>query len=110
LDVSYANKKILKAHDTKFLGLLVDSTLFWKPHIEQVLHNLSIACYALRSIKPYMSQEVIKMVYHAYFHSTMLYGIIFWGNSTDSKIIFKMQKRAIRIITDSKNRDSCRDF
>jgi hypothetical protein len=88
LDVSYANKKILKAHDTKFLGLLVDSTLSWKPHIEQVLHNLSTACYALRSIKPYMSQEVMKMVYHTYFHSTMLYGTIFWGNSTDSKDIF----------------------
>jgi hypothetical protein len=43
LDVSYANKNILKAHDTKFLGLLVDSMLSWKPHIEQVLHNLSIA-------------------------------------------------------------------
>jgi hypothetical protein len=27
----------------------------------------------------------------------MSYGIIFWGNSTDSSKIFKMQKRAIRI-------------
>jgi hypothetical protein len=110
LDVSYANKKILKAHDTKFLGLLVDSTLSWKPHIEQVLHNLSTACYARRFIKPYMSREVMKMVYHAYFHSTMLYRIIFWVNSTDSQKIFKMQKRAIRIIIGSKNRDSCRDL
>jgi hypothetical protein len=40
----------------------------------------------------------------------MLYGIIFWGNSTDSKRMFKMQKRAIRIIAGSKNRDSCRDL
>jgi hypothetical protein len=110
LDVNYANNKILKAHDTKFLGLLVNSTLSWKPHTEQVLHNLSIACYALRSITPYMSQEVMKMVYHAYFHSTMLYRIIFWGNSTDSQKNFKMQKRAIRIITGSKNRDPCRDL
>jgi hypothetical protein len=30
LDVSYANKTIFKAHDTKFLGLLTDSTLSWK--------------------------------------------------------------------------------
>jgi hypothetical protein len=90
LDVSYANKNILQAHNTKFLALVVDSTLSWKPHIEQVLHNLSIACYALRSVKPYMSQEVMKMVYHAYFYSAMLYRIILWGNSTDSQNIFKM--------------------
>jgi hypothetical protein len=54
LDVSYANKIIIKAHDTKFLGLLIDSTLSWKLHIEQVLHMLKGACYALSSIKPYM--------------------------------------------------------
>jgi hypothetical protein len=53
-----------------------------------------------------MSQEVMKMVYHAYFLSTVLYGIIFWGNSTDSQKKFKMQKRA----ADSKNRDSRRDL
>jgi hypothetical protein len=58
---------------------------------------LSAACYAFRSIKPYMSQEVMKMVYYAYFHSAMSYGIIFWGSSTDSTKIFKMQKRTIRI-------------
>jgi hypothetical protein len=64
---------------------------------------LNAACYALRSIKP-----VMRMVFYAYFHSIMSYGIIFWGNYTDSTKIFKMQQRAIRIIIGSKNRDSCR--
>jgi hypothetical protein len=35
-------------------------------------------------------------------------GIIFWGNSPHSIKVFKMQKRIIRIITNSGNRDSCR--
>jgi hypothetical protein len=34
--------------------------------------------------------------------------IIFWENSPYSDSIFKLQKRAIRIITNSRNRDSCR--
>jgi hypothetical protein len=38
----------------------------------------------------------------------MSYGIIFWGNSAHSINIFKLQKRIIRIITNSRNRDSCR--
>jgi hypothetical protein len=50
-----ANKTMFKAHDTKLLRLLTDSTLPWKLHIEKVLHLLSAACNALRSIKPYMS-------------------------------------------------------
>jgi hypothetical protein len=38
------------------------------------------------------------------------YGIIFWANCSDSNIIFKLQKRAIRIITQSKNKASCREL
>jgi len=41
----------------------------------------------------------------------MAYGWIFWGgNSTNSKCIFKLQKRVIRIIMGAKNNDSCREF
>jgi hypothetical protein len=54
--------------------------LSWKLHIEHISHMANEACYALRSIKPYKSQEVVKMVYYAYFYSTMSYGIIYWGN------------------------------
>jgi len=38
----------------------------------------------------------------------MSYGIIFWGNSADNDDIFKLQKRAIRVKTNSSNRTSCR--
>jgi hypothetical protein len=78
LEITYANKLISKALDTKFLGIHVDSTQSWKIHIEQIIPKLSAACYAVRSIKPFMSQEILKMVYYAYFHSIVNYGLIFW--------------------------------
>jgi hypothetical protein len=37
----------------------------------------------------------------------MIYGIIFWGNSTGSKGVFQLQKKIIRIITGSKYKTSC---
>jgi hypothetical protein len=40
----------------------------------------------------------------------MSYGLIFWGNSTDSDDIFKIQKRIIRIITNSNKNASCREL
>jgi len=41
----------------------------------------------------------------------MFYGLIFGGrNSTNSKFVFKLQKKAIRIIMGAKNNDSCRKF
>jgi len=50
------------------------------------------------------------MVCYAFFHSIMSYNLIFWGNSTNSKRVFKLQKQAIRIIMGAKNSDSCRGF
>jgi len=49
-----------------------------------------------------MSPETMRMVYFAYLHSILSYGIIFWGNQSYSDKIFKIQKRAIRIITNSR--------
>jgi hypothetical protein len=38
------------------------------------------------------------MAYYAYVHSIMSCKIIFWGNSTHSNLIFKIQKRIVKII------------
>ena len=40
----------------------------------------------------------------------MNYGIIFGGNQPHSEKIFKIQKKVIRIITNSRARDSCREL
>jgi len=57
-----------------------------------------------------MSPETLRMVCFAYIHSIMSYGIILGGNQPYSDKIFKTQKRVIRIITNSRMRDSCREL
>jgi hypothetical protein len=39
----------------------------------------------------------------------MSYGIMFWGNSSQAERVFKLQKRAVRIMKGCGLRDSCRD-
>ena len=50
------------------------------------------------------------MINFSYVHSVMSYGIIFGGNSHHSDCVFKIQKRIIRIITNTGRRDSCREL
>jgi hypothetical protein len=50
------------------------------------------------------------MVYFSLVHSIISNGIIFWGSSAYAKIIFKIQERIIRIITNSRNVDSCQNL
>jgi hypothetical protein len=58
-----------------------------------------------RVIRPFLSLNSLKIIYHAYFHSVITYGVIFWGTSSHSLNNFKLQKRIVRI-----PRDSCRTF
>jgi hypothetical protein len=79
----------------------------WKKRIDTITGKLNKACYIIRKCKLYLSNDALKMVYFAFFHSVTSYGLIFWGNSTYSKCVFKLQKRAVRLIMGAGNRDSC---
>ena len=98
---------ITNVNSTKFLGIIIDGSLSWKEHISDLTSKLNKACYAIRAVKPLLSVHVLRTIYFSYFHSIMSYGIIFWGNSPVSSKIFKIQKRAIRIMTNKSRQESC---
>jgi hypothetical protein len=58
----------------------------------------------IRYPKTYTSASSLTIIYHAFFHSAMSYGIIFWGNSSHSSTISSMLKKAIRIMEGCGNR------
>ena len=106
----HINKTTATVKSIKFLGLTIDTILNWKRHISDLKPRLNKACYAIRSIKPFMSLAALKSTYYSYAHFIMYYGLIFWGNSADSDDIFKIQKRKIRIITNFNKSASCREL
>jgi len=107
INTTHGNNHISKANHIKFLGLYINDTLTWNTHIDNILPKLCSACFAMRSVKPSLSQQMLKAIYYSYFHSIMSYGIIFWGQSTNSIQVFRLQKKILRIMMGCKNRDSC---
>src|SRR5215469_6978263 len=101
---------ILQTNFVTFLGITVDNTLSWQQHIDTITPKSNKACYIIRRSKLYLSNDALKMVYYTFFHSVMSHGLIFWGNSTKNKCVFKLQKRVIRIIMGARNNDSCIEF
>jgi hypothetical protein len=71
---------------------------------------MSSASYALRQAKYSIPIETLKIIYFAHVHTIMSYGIIFWGKSSSAKKVFKLQKKIIRIITNTRLRDPCREI
>jgi len=105
-DIIYKDKKLTTVDSIKFLGLTLDNLLSWKKHIEAIVPKLSAATFAMRSVQPFLSLDSLKLIYYSYFHSILTYGIIFWGDTPHSNVIFRMQKRIVRIMVGVRNRDS----
>jgi hypothetical protein len=108
-NIEHDNKMIIQTNLKKFLDVTVDNTLSWKQHIDTIIPKLNKACYIIRRCKLYLSHAALKMVYYAVFHLVMSYGLSFCENSTNTKCVFKLQKKAIGIIMGAKNNDPCRE-
>ena len=111
LKIGFNNNFITNSSYTKFLGVTMNNTLSWNNHIDLLMKKLIKACYIIRNAKTYISASSLKVIYYAFF--TQLWAMelyVFWGNSSHSSIIFRMQKKAITIIEGCGNEVSCRNL
>jgi len=60
--VKYEHKYISNSTETKFWGLIIDETLSWNQHIEQIVTKLCSACYALRNLKNIIPQSTLRTI------------------------------------------------
>jgi hypothetical protein len=87
----------------------VDNSLSWQPHLDKLSSKLSSAAYIIRTLKPILTLNNLK-VSTTCMSTLSSRSLSFWGNSSHSNIIFKIQKHIIRIITHSNYRTSCREL
>ena len=107
--VKYDQECLTSTSEIKFLGLTTVDTLSWKQHTEQVLKKMCTACYALRNIKHIVPIDTLTVINFAHIHYIINYGIIFWGSSSYAISVFILLKKIIRIVTNTRPRDSCRE-
>lgn len=94
----------------KFLGIIIDKKFNWKPQIEDLSKRLSSLAYALYKLPTTFNTDALLCAYYGMVESVLRYGIIFWGNSTNKEVIFKMQKRCVRAMFGLKTMDSCKPY
>lgn len=110
LDINYDQNRIIKTEQTKFLGIWLDENMTWKTHMETMIKKINQFCYALHNLNKVANRNTVLTAYHAYVSTTLRYGIIFWGNSTNREMAFKAQKQCLRAICLLKPTESCKPF
>jgi hypothetical protein len=72
--------------------------------------KLNKSLYMLPYLKYSTSSKLWRNMYFAHFHSHIRYGIIFWGNSGESQRVFKLQKKAVRLMNNVSSNISCKEW
>ena len=83
-----------------FLGLTIDSQMTWKKHTENISNKCLRVIGTLNRIKHILPTQTRVLLYNSLILPHINYCIMAWGYQSDR--IFKLQKRAIRIVANSK--------
>lgn len=110
IKIKLNNNDLELVNSSTFLGVTLDSKLQWTNHIEKLVSKLGSAVFAIRKIRNLTDVATARLVYYAYFHSIMSYGVLLWGSASNLEMVFVLQKRAIRSIYNLKPRDSLREL
>ena len=96
------NKQAIdEAKYVKYLGILIDSQLTFKHHINKLVKKISRGIGILYKLKPFVIPKIIKSVYYAIIYLFLLYGITVWGSAFNTYItdIHILQKKFVRLVT-----------
>ena len=99
-DLEINNHKIERVNEFNFLGTIFDENLNWNQHIQKISNTISRTLELLNRLKHTLPLSALKLLYNSLILPHLQYGILTWGFNHNR--LFKLQKRAMRIITCSK--------
>jgi len=95
--------QLTRVNQTKFLGVIIDENLTWKDHIDGISKTISRNVGVLNKLKHFIPKRILFSLYCTLILPYISYGILLWGATYKIFLdkIFKLQKRAMRIISNS---------
>ena len=93
--------KMNQVKEVNFLGVILDETLSWKPHISQVVSAFSKSVSVIRKSSFCLTRTGLCTLYYSLVYSYLQYCILVWGSTypTHLRRLVLLQKRIIRIIS-----------
>ena len=103
----YINNNIIeRVYSTKFLGIIIDSKLSWIDHVQHIKTKIAKGLGILCKSRKILNINTLLTLYYSFVFPYIVYCIEVWGsvNKLLFSSIFKLQKRAVRIIVSANYR------
>ena len=83
----------------KYLGVIIDSNLTWKYHIDNIAYKISKAIGIIARLRHFVPVSTLKSIYRCLIQPYTTYGIVVWGNTSKKYLdkILKLQKRPLHL-------------
>ena len=94
------NSSVEVVDEFKFLGIFLDKHLKWSTHTELIANKISKYTGVINRLKHTLPHRILLTLYNTLILPHLHYGLLLWGHYSD--LIFKLQKRAIHTICNSK--------
>jgi hypothetical protein len=103
LSLSIDDKLITRKQQVKFLGVLLDENLSWKPHINYVCNKISKSIGVIYRARFNLSLSTKLSLYYTLIYPYLNYCNIVWSSTyvTNLQRILILQKRIVRLLTNS---------
>ena len=110
LNVKLDGVSLNRVSSTKFLGVIIDENLTWKNHIDAISKTISRNIGMLTKLKHFVPEHILYSLHCTLILPYINYGVLIWGDTCKTYLdkIFKLQKRAIRTISNSHYRSHTR--
>ena len=96
-NIHIGKHKLEHVSEIKYLGMMFDDKLTWKPHIKQLCTKLSRGSWAILKLRNYVNLSALKAVYYSFVYSHLQYCISTWGLASKTALdpLEKLHKRII---------------
>ncbi len=107
LNIQVNGDKVEEVSIQKLLGLYIDRELNFTEHVDVTCKKLGQRIGVLNKITRHLPLEERKLYYNAMIKPLMMYGSTMWSicSSENLERVFKLQKRAARVILDADTRE-----
>ena len=101
--IKIGNNVIERTESINFLGILIHESLEWKHHIANISSKLSRSIGVLSKLRHFLPSRIMVSIYNAIILPHLNYCNEIWGKTYKVHVdkLYILQKRAIRLVTNS---------
>ena len=109
-ELRFVDTSIQRLKTVKYLGVLIDECLSYKPHIELLSSKIARNVGIMRKLKKFFPYDVIRSLYFSTVHPYLLYCNVVWSSTFPTHLLplRAMQNSAIRVLCGDKKGASVR--